>query len=290
MIEEVCILAVRFVIFGDTKGKDNGINKKVLQGIMEKVKELEKQPDFFVSLGDSIAGSSKLELHRSQMRGFKEVINHWFPSTVLLPVVGNHEVNNEPIDGEFEKIFREEYLTFRQHGTLSGYDNTAYYMDLMQCRFIVLNCYHYGQIRRITDEQLEWFKKVSTVDKNFKIVFVHCPPYPTGAHDGTCLDEFKDCRDNFVKAAEENKIDIIFCGHEHNYSRRILQGESRKACQIVSGGGGEKLRKSFTSKEGVIVPPIAEYHFIVVDMDDNTIMLQAVSIEGKVLDEFSIAK
>lgn len=283
-------MAVRFVIFGDTKGKESGINKKVLERILERVKEFSKQPDFFVSLGDSIAGSSKLHVHRTQMKEFNIIIKKWFPGALLLPVVGNHEVNNEPKDETYEKIFKEEYLTFRQHGVLSNFNNTSYYMDLSYCRFIVLNCYHYGQIRKITDEQLEWFKEISQEHKKFKIVFIHCPPCPTGAHDGTCLDEFKDLRDSFLKTAEKNKIDIIFAGHEHNYSRREIEGLSSKVHQIVSGGGGEKLRSSFTSKNGVVVPPIAHYHFVVVDMQESSIKLQAVTIEGKTIDDFIINK
>jgi 3',5'-cyclic-AMP phosphodiesterase len=283
-------LAVRFVVFGDTKGKENGINKKVLQGILKKVKELSFKPDFFISLGDSIAGSSKSHIHRQQMQEFKNTIRKWFPETIILPVVGNHEVNNEPADDTYEMIFKEEYLTFRQHGALSGFNGTAYYMDLEYCRFIVLNCYHYGQLKKIDHEQLQWFKQVSKEDKKFKLAFVHCPPYPTGAHEGTCLDEFKEYRDSFCEAAKESKIDIIFSGHEHNYSRRLIEGNTEGVLQIISGGGGEKLRKSYTSREGVIVPPVAQYHFVVVDMDETIIRAQAVSTEGVSIDLFSINK
>jgi hypothetical protein len=209
---------------------------------------------------------------------------------VMLPVAGNHEVNNEPMDDAYERLINEMYIDFRLHGKLENYNNTVYYMDLQHCRFIVLNCYHYGEIKKITNKQLEWFEKISDIDKKFKIVFIHCPPFPTGAHLGTCLDEFKEDRDKLWGIIEKNKIDMVFAGHEHNYSRRILQGNCKDVYQIVTGGGGEKLKSSFKSKEGVVVSPKAVYHFVFVELDAQSITLKAISINGKIIDEFKIIK
>jgi 3',5'-cyclic-AMP phosphodiesterase len=283
-------LETKFVVFGDTKGKDNGINKRVLENIMLQIKKLDSKPDFLVVLGDTIAGSSDLEIHKSQMKGFKNYVDSYLTPMVMLPVVGNHEVNNEPLDDTYEKLINEMYINFKQHGKLENYNNTVYYMDLQYCRFIVLNCYHAGEIKKIINEQLEWFEKISDIDKKFKIMFIHSPLFPTGAHVGTCLDEFKEYRDRLWSIIEKNKIDIVFAGHEHNYSRRILQGTCNDVYQIVTGGGGEKLKGSFKCKKGVVVPPKAVYHFVVVDMNADSIMLKAVSIDGKIIDEFKIIK
>jgi 3',5'-cyclic-AMP phosphodiesterase len=283
-------MSVRFVIFGDTKGKDKGINTKVLERIMSSIRKLDLKPDFFVVLGDTVAGSEDLTVHKRQLEGFKGFVNSYFPRTLILPVIGNHEVNNLPVDDIFERLVKDVYINFRQHGSLENYNNTAFHMDLSYCRCIVLNCYHKGEIRKITNEQLEWFKKISSIDKKFKIVFLHCPPFPTGAHLGTCLDEFTESRDEFFNIACNNKIDIIFAGHEHNYSRTIIDSGRNKLYQVVSGGGGEKLRDSFKCKNKVIVPPKALYHFIVGEMDHESIKLKAVSIEGKIIDDFEIKK
>lgn len=283
-------MGVRFVVFGDTKGKNNGINKGVLEKIIQRIKKLDKKPDFFALLGDTVAGSADPDIHKKQLKGFKGVIDAGFPRVVKLPVVGNHEVNNEPVDDSFEKLVGENYIDFKQHGRLEGYNNTAYYMDLENCRFIILNCYHNGRLKKIEKEQLSWFENVSSVDKKFKIVFVHCPPFPTGAHLGTCLDQFPGERDKLWSVIEKNKVDIVFSGHEHNYSRRVIDKSNRKIYQIITGGGGEKLRSSFKCKKGVIVPPKALFHFVVADMEPNSIVIKAISIDGKVIDEFKIEK
>ena len=57
---------------------------------------------------------------------------------------------------------------------------------------------------------------------------------------------------------------------------------------IISGGAGEKLRNKYNSKNGVIIPPIAVYHFVVMDLLPNTIEVSAIDLKGKILDEFII--
>lgn len=39
---------MKFIIFGDTKGKDNGINKKVLNNLLKSSKKYAPSPDFIV--------------------------------------------------------------------------------------------------------------------------------------------------------------------------------------------------------------------------------------------------
>ena len=46
---------MRFVIWGDSKGKENGINKKVLNTIMFKISTLNPKPEYMVMLGDTVA-------------------------------------------------------------------------------------------------------------------------------------------------------------------------------------------------------------------------------------------
>ena len=58
--------------------------------------------------------------------------------------------------------------------------------------------------------------------------------------------------------------------------------------QIITGGGGEKLRDKYKSKKGVIVAPITEYHYLIADSYDDYIKITAINIKGKILDQFII--
>lgn len=280
----------RFLIFGDSKGKNSGINKKILNKILRQVKKLDIQPEYIVHLGDSVAGSSNIEILKLQMKELHKLISFYYPMDKILPVLGNHEVNNEPIDFEAEKTFEECYsnLNLNVNNYLEGYHKTVYYKDFNNVRCIFLNSFHCGELHKITGKQLEWFKVVSKENTVFKIVFVHSPPYPTGAHLKTCMDTHPEDRDAFWRVVEENNIRLVFCGHEHNYSRRLLDSKYSEVMQIITGGAGEKLRESYKDKKGVIIPPTDVYHYVILDIEEKYIRVRAISVKGKILDDFSV--
>lgn len=289
---------LRFLIFGDSKGKEDGINKKVLRKILKESTKLIPSCEFIVLGGDNVAGSCDEEILRYQFNQLRELIKKYYPATPLMPIVGNHEVNNEPVDDKYEKIFNTVYRDLVPHRSLEGYNNTAYYLDFENTRLIVLNTFHYGEIHTIAKEQLMWFEKIASVNIKNKLVFLHSPAFPTGAHLGHCLDLYPEARDTFIKMVNKCEIDIIFCGHEHNYSRRIIPASintsetlhEKKVWQVITGGGGEGLRDKYKSKEGVVVSPIAEYHFLVVDVENESIMVTSMSTRGRILDKFKVDK
>lgn len=282
---------MRFIVFGDSKGKENGINKKVLNSIMKETSKLNPEPEFIVMCGDTVAGSNKEEILKSQLIDLKNIIEKYHPGKPLVPVVGNHEVNITPEDDRFEKIFSEFYDNLIPNDTsLENYNKTVYYIDFNDTRIIVINSFHYGEIHKISKAQLNWLQeKASDCNKN-KLLFVHSPAFPTGAHLSHCLDLYPNDRDDFLKTVEKCNINIIFSGHEHNYSRRIINNtfDNGYIYQVITGGAGEKLRDKYKSKKGVVVSPIAAYHFLVVDVEIDYIKVTAITSKGKKIDEFKI--
>lgn len=289
---------MRFIVFSDSKGKQNGINEKILKTIMNETCKLNPKPQFVVMCGDTVAGSSKEEILAVQLKNLRNLLEKYHPNKPLIPVVGNHEVNIEPTDDRFEKIFSQVYSDLIPSNSLQGYNKTVYYMDFGDTRLIVLNAFHCGSIHRINKEQINWFEEKASEYKKNKLVFVHSPAFPTGAHLGHCLDLYPEDRDAFWKVVDKCGVDIVFCGHEHNYSRRIIDRSfnkdksyyRRSIYQIITGGGGEKLRDKYKSKEGIVIAPIDVYHFIVVDIEIDCIKVSAISSKGKKIDEFKIDK
>jgi len=278
---------MRFVILSDSKGKDNGINEKVLKKHLKEICKLKPEPDFFVLGGDNVAGSDKYEILIHQLQGLRALIEKYHCGKPLIPVVGNHEVNNEPKNDSYEKIFEEIYSDMLPATFLDGYNKTVYYLDYEDTRFIILNAFHFGELHKIANKQLKWFQEVASTNFKNKIVFVHSPAFPTGAHFGHCLDLYPKDRDAFWSIVENCNVDIVFSGHEHNYSRRIVSS-NKNIHQVITGGSGEKLRDKYKDKKGVITAPIAEYHFLIVDVASDGIIVTAISSEGKILDKFKI--
>ena len=278
---------MRFIVFGDSKGKENGINKKILNSILNESSRLNPKPDFVIVLGDSIAGGDNPNILLTQINDFRNIVASYYPNKPLIPIVGNHEVNINPSDETLEQLFSKCYADLKVTNYLEGYNKTVYYMDFPECRLIVLNSFHYGEIHRITNNQLKWFKESCAENNKRKLVFVHSAAFPTGAHLGHCLDLYPKYRDEFWSIVDEYNIKVVFSSHEHNYSRRIINNKN-SIYQIISGGGGEKLKNKYSSKSGVIIPPIAVYHFVVVDLNSTFIKISAINLKGKVLDEFII--
>lgn len=289
---------MRFLVFADSKGKENGINEKVLRALLKETCKLTPKPQFIVMCGDTVAGSNKEEILIFQLKRLRSIIDKYYPNIPLLPVVGNHEVNIEPQDDRFERILSQIYSDLTPNDALDGYNNTVYHIDSGDTRFIILNAFHYGSTHKISKDQLNWFEEKACEPKKNKFVFIHSPAFPTGAHLGHCLDLYPDYRDAFWKIVDKYDIDMVFSGHEHNYSRRIIDSSfnssdycfKKSITQVISGGGGEKLRDKYKSKKGVVVAPINVYHVLVVDVEINYINIYAISSKGKKLDEFSIDK
>jgi 3',5'-cyclic AMP phosphodiesterase CpdA len=213
---------------------------------------------------------------------------------LIIPAAGNHEVVSPAKCGAYEKILSRVYGDFAPDGYLEGYNGTVYYKDFEDVRLIVLNPFHIDSVHRIEKDQMAWLEKAASADRKSKIVFVHSPAFPTGAHLGHCLDLYPAERDNFWRIIDKCRIDIVFSGHEHNYSRRTigspLEGFKSSVYQIITGGAGEKLKGTYKSRQGVVVPPIEKYHFIIADIKTDGIFVSVLSIEGKKLDEFGIIK
>ena len=280
---------MRFLILSDSKGKENGINKKILIKLLNESCKLTPNADFIVLGGDNIAGSSIDNVLAHHLQTLRDLIEKYFPGIPLIPVVGNHEVNNEPKDDSCERIFRRIYNDMLPNTYVDGYNKTVFYVDYEDVRLIILNAFHFNEINKIEKRQLSWFKEAASVDVKNKIVFVHSPAFPTGAHYGHCLDLYPEDRDAFWKIVHDCNIDLVFSGHEHNYSRRKIE-YGKGIYQIITGGSGEKLRDKFKDKKGIVIAPIAKYHFVVVDVLTNGIEVSAISSKGKLLDKFKIDK
>lgn len=286
----------RFVVFSDCRGSGKrAVNQEVLHKILQEIKNLNPQPAYIIVPGDLVKGNSKLKSLKSQFTTFKELFATYYPLEMLLPTVGNHEVGSKP-DFSREKLFGEMFREFETDDELSGYNRTVYYVDYGEIRFILLNSCHYKESNRITGQQLAWFSQVAEDPKTHKFVFLHAPPYPTGAHIGSSLDAYPEDRDRFWEIIDQNDIRIVFAGHEHHYSRRIIDQTfgtkkhefTRAINQVVVGSAGATLNDTYSDNRGVVVPPIPKYHYMVIDVQNNYIHAQVFSIAGELLDQFTL--
>ncbi|MDP4088911.1 MAG: metallophosphoesterase [Bacillota bacterium] len=288
----------RLVVMSDSQGYDNGINETALRKLLDTVKSLEPQPRYIVFTGDLVTGSKLNTTLQSQLENFKRVFSSYFPAERLLSAAGNHDLGRRAEDDCREIMFSKVFSEHAGDDFLNGYNRTVYYLDIGGTRLILLNSYHYDECNEISGEQLEWFEKVVSKPAHHKIVFVHSPPFPTGAHVNKPLNKYPYEQYNFWSIIDRNDVSLIICGHEHNYSRRLIDEKFNRGCfkfsrgiyQIITGGAGGKLSDSFRDSKNVIVPPKPVNHFVVLDISNIGITVTAISIDGAVIDSFELKK
>ncbi len=228
----------RFAALGDNRG-----NAKIYRTLLDKISTF--KPDFAVNTGDLITNSG----HLYQWEEFIDWSSGYdFP---ILPVVGNHDVDN----ARSEKMYRDIF-------SLPG-EEVYYSFTYGNSQFIVLDSEIPGEIGSITGEQLEWLRQtLMNSSPAHRFVFFHRPMYADsliGRHFGSCLDRYPQERDTLLALLKRYNVDIVFVGHEHLFRKSIYDG----VMQIITGGAGAPLYAE--EKNGGF------YHFILVDAEGKKI-------------------
>ena len=287
---------LRFIVLADSRGSDNGVNSAVVKKILQKIKQLSPQPEFAIMPGDLTDGSNNYSGSKAQLSYFKKIVTQFYPVKFFYPGIGNHEMR---AGQNGEKAFSDTFSEFSAK-FLNGYNKTSYYFDAGDTRLFMLNSDHPGEMHRIMGKQLDWVKSNIDQSKKHNIFLLHEPPYPAGAEAGNSLDKYPLSRDTFWKVVDNSNNPIVFCGHEHNYSRRLIDKSfnekvggtgfvfNKQVFQIITGGFGAPLYTQYTSKKNIVVPPVPEYHFSIVDIDNIGVKIQAVNVNGKIIDSFKI--
>ncbi|MGE5631920.1 MAG: metallophosphoesterase family protein, partial [Caulobacteraceae bacterium] len=178
------------------------------------------------------------------------------------------------------------------------YHKTVYYFDKNNIRFFMLNSNHPGETHMISDKQLNWVKANLDPAKKHNFYFFHEPAYPTGPHVGNSLDVKKRQRDKLWEIIDRSQNPMVFCGHEHFYTRRHINSDFNKTVnghtfkfnklvyQVTTGSFGAPLYKGYTERKDIDVLPISEYHFAIVDVNKDKVKVIVYNLEGKVIDRF----
>ncbi|MBU4312971.1 MAG: metallophosphoesterase [Candidatus Omnitrophica bacterium] len=233
-----CLADFRFVVMGDSRGRDDGINTEVLEPLLEQVKS--EEPEFIVFVGDLITGTKHSDEHRDRLVRWKKIVEKY--SIPVHIAVGNHEVTSETSEDILRSLFGELTYSF-------DHDNA---------HFVILDTDRYKDFHRLGQEQMEWLKKdLGENKKDVIFVFGHEPAFPYKYHIGDSLDKYPSERDELWDIFKGHGVDAYFCGHEHLYNNSVHDGVS----QIITGGAGARPHAS--PEDGGF------YHYIVVDVTDS---------------------
>lgn len=253
------IKKLTFVAYGDSR--DNPTVHAKLAKLYNRYK-----PAFIMHCGDFVQRAHKYDRwNRDFFMPLSGILDH----IPLIPTKGNHERSWEAMkkvmpmpDNEMEAAYWLEYSD-----------------DL-----------HILILRDIYDDNyVKWAeKKLSSSRAKWKIAMGHYPSFNMGGHSETW-----GFREGYNELFKKYRVDIYFSGDSHLYERfepvvPYNDKSSHVVTYIVTAGGGASLYN--LADNSLLAVNKAIYHFVVVDIDGNTLTLRAIDQNGKEFDRHVIKK
>jgi len=249
----------RFAVFGDTRE-----NIFVHQAIVKRI--LESNPDFVLHTGDMVEVGSCTECWDDFFRIEAPLLRN----TPFYPTMGNHEEPLSPLrDTQYYDIFH-----------LTG-NELWYSFDYGDARFISLKADGYPlDLYYPQQEQLDWLEtQLAENDRFWTFVFFHWGVYTSRGED--FLET--GLRNLLVPLFEQYGVQAVFMGHNHGYERVLVNGIT----YITAAGGGAGLYDLSIIEPGSQAEA-RNYHFVLMEMEEDRLFGQAIDRRGKVFDQFEI--
>jgi hypothetical protein len=135
--------------------------------------------------------------------------------------IGNHETYSATTNGWFPYLSAFSFLTNGEAGGVPSGTPKYYSFDYANIHFVSLDAM--SQSRATNGPMANWLR--ADLDANTKqwlIAFWHHPPYSKGSHDSDEEIELIEMRQNIVPILESHGVDLVLCGHSHDYERSYL--------------------------------------------------------------------
>jgi 3',5'-cyclic AMP phosphodiesterase CpdA len=191
---------------------------------------------------------------------------------------GNHDrTGKEKADAVWEKVF-----SYLPGNGPQGFVKFAYSFDFDNSHFVVLDSDKPKEFL-INETQRNWLDQdLSRTRKENIFVFFHEPAYPTNSKIDEGLDTNPKDRDALWNIFVKHKVKAVFSGHEHIQSRRKIDG----IYQFIFGN-----TDSFNHLAPK--PGMAEYSYVgpgfgIVEVEGKKITVETFSVQGKILNSFTL--
>lgn len=159
--------------------------------------------------------------------------NRTMKQTPIFPAPGNHDYYSSAQSLRNSAYYQNFSLPV--NGELGGQPslNEGYYSyNYANIHFISLDSYgtETASLYRLSDTlnspQIAWLKAdLAANTQKWTIVYWHHPPYTMGSHNSDTELELRYIREKVLPILEKNNVDLVLCGHSHNYERtRLIKG------------------------------------------------------------------
>jgi Calcineurin-like phosphoesterase/Purple acid Phosphatase, N-terminal domain len=273
-----------------------------------------RRTDVWLTLGDNAYfGGRDAQYQVAVFDMFRDLLRQ----TAVWPSIGNDEDQSD-----FEQVF-----TLPSNGEAGGISsgNEAYYaFNYGNIHFVALNS---PFAEPATNGLMyQWLQRdLSAKTNRWLIAYWHHPPYSRGSHNSDTDPTQTAMRTNFVRLLEEHGVDLVLCGHSHDYERSFLlhghygasttlqpgmilnhgsgredqDGAYRKllygtnankgAVYVVAGASSRPLPIG-TLDHPVMYISFAELGSVVLDVNGNRLDARYLRSDGMIRDYFTLIK
>lgn len=149
----------------------------------------------------------------------------------LYPAPGNHDYGNSAANKALRNMAYHNSFTVPQSGESGGVASNKqnfYSFDIGNIHFLSLDSYGTESdgtsIETAGGSALKtWLTNdLAANTKKWTIAYWHHPPYTKGSHNSDSESDLVNIRQNFISFLETRGVDMIVCGHSHNYERGYL--------------------------------------------------------------------
>jgi predicted phosphodiesterase len=290
----------RVAVIGDTQDNTNNENFVKTAAIVSAVKEY--YPAITLHMGDMVNDGSD-DVSWKEFLNVSQELNAVSP---LMPVLGNHDINNEKGEN-----FQEPFETFHDLFNLPG-DEVNYSFTYGKVRFIgVFSGYAQGaeplgsvKFKPGSPEYI-WLENELSKAENDRgldwiIVWMH---YPVNSFGWSNIKAWKD---NILPLLERHRVDLCLAGHRHVYERHLQMKDGRIAKKnpsnslsaddgtvfITNGTAGGNP----TGPGGKEIPTIAftpeksMYSYAIMDINPSSLKYQVFDADKNPVDSFTLYK
>ena len=178
--------------------------------------------DLWLMLGDNAYYNGRdTEYQRAVFNLYPELLRQ----TVVWSTMGNHETYSTEPNGSHAYFNNFTFPTAGQAGGEPSGTEHYYSFNYGNIHIVCLDSEE--SFRTPGSPMLTWLEEdLAANTKDWTIAMWHSPPYTKGSHDSDDLSDNRgnmtDMRANIVPILESYGVDLVLCGHSHNYERSFF--------------------------------------------------------------------
>lgn len=222
-----------FVVVGDSRGFDNGVNTQILGEMVQDIIGL--NPDIVLFNGDIVNGSSNSKTFVSQLMTWRNTVQPLYDAGIkVYPVRGNHEDYDV---SAWHKVFSGKYAV----PSNGPDDEIGLTFAVEHKNALFLGFDHYVSIHRINQIWMDRQLLKKSVPHLF--TYAHEPAF--SALHSDCMDDYSLSRDLFWETMLAGGGRVFFAGHDHFYDHIRIDNKdgntNNDGHQVICGTAGAPL-------------------------------------------------